>query len=298
MHINQGVPVNTGGSLTTWNYHFDTGRLASKRDHEDKGADYTYTAAGRPETRTWERGVVTTYGYDDGGRLETITYFDNSPSVTIELDALGRRKSVTNFLATSTFIYKSDTINLESETVTYNHGFTRQIIHGPLDVGGRPIGYVISTTASPPVLEKHVEHRYHETEGRLHQIESPAGTFTYGYEDDSLHLLANVAGLVHTVANTWENSRNVLETKTNAVTIGQDPEIPSSFHYTVNAIGQRTTLCSFLVPAGTLDPAPCGGQEHLSVLLPQNPLVNGFAKPKDRAGERQNPESVPRGCRA
>jgi len=46
-------------------------------------------------------------------------------------------------------------------------------------------------------------------------------------------------------------------------------------------------LCSFLVPAGTLDPAPCGGQERLSVLLPQNPLVNGFAKPKDRAGEHQ-----------
>ena len=37
-------------------------------------------------------------------------------------------------------------------------------------------------------------------------------------------------------------------------------------------------LCSLVIPAGSLDPAPCGGKEHLSVLRSQNPLGNGFAK--------------------
>jgi hypothetical protein len=37
-------------------------------------------------------------------------------------------------------------------------------------------------------------------------------------------------------------------------------------------------LCSLVVPAGTLDPAPCGGKEHLSVLRSQNPAFTGFAK--------------------
>jgi len=29
---------------------------------------YTYTSAARLKTRVWERGVTTTYGYDNAGR--------------------------------------------------------------------------------------------------------------------------------------------------------------------------------------------------------------------------------------
>ena len=36
--------------------------------------------------------------------------------------------------------------------------------------------------------------------------------------------------------------------------------------------------CSLVIPAGSLDPAPCGGKEHLSVLRSQNPVFTGFAK--------------------
>ena len=63
-------PTNAGGSLTTWNYHTQRGFLLNKRDADGKGADYTYTVAGRLLTRDWERGVTTTYGYD-AGMLET-----------------------------------------------------------------------------------------------------------------------------------------------------------------------------------------------------------------------------------
>ena len=48
-------------------------------------------------------------------------------------------------------------------------------------------------------------------------------------------------------------------------------------------------LCSLVVPAGTLDPAPCGGKEHLSVLRSQNPLGNGFAKHLHRSGGATTP---------
>ena len=37
-------------------------------------------------------------------------------------------------------------------------------------------------------------------------------------------------------------------------------------------------LCSLVIPAGSLDPAPCGGKEHLSVLRSQNQVGTGFAK--------------------
>jgi hypothetical protein len=50
-------------------------------------------------------------------------------------------------------------------------------------------------------------------------------------------------------------------------------------------------LCSLVIPAGSLDPAPCGGKEHLSVLRSQNPVCTGFAKPRQRSG---GPALIPR----
>jgi hypothetical protein len=43
-------------------------------------------------------------------------------------------------------------------------------------------------------------------------------------------------------------------------------------------------LCSLVIPAGSLDPAPCGGKEHLSVLRSQNPVFTGFAKHRQSQG--------------
>jgi len=49
-------------------------------------------------------------------------------------------------------------------------------------------------------------------------------------------------------------------------------------------------LCSLAVPAGTLDPAPCGGKEHLSVLRLQNPGVHRLCKTSaTERGSRSNP---------
>ena len=35
-------------------------------------------------------------------------------------------------------------------------------------------------------------------------------------------------------------------------------------------------LCSSVIPAGTLDPAPCGGKEQLQILRPPNPVFTGI----------------------
>ena len=54
-------------------------------------------------------------------------------------------------------------------------------------------------------------------------------------------------------------------------------------------------LCSLVVPAGSLDPAPCGGKEHLSVLRSQNPACTGFAKHRQRSeGITTNPSGAGR----
>ncbi len=51
--------------------------------------------------------------------------------------------------------------------------------------------------------------------------------------------------------------------------------------------------CSLVIPAGSLDPAPCGGKEHLSVLRSQNPVFTGFAKPRHRSGGAATIPRVP-----
>ena len=56
-------------------------------------------------------------------------------------------------------------------------------------------------------------------------------------------------------------------------------------------------LCSLVIPAGSLDPAPCGGKEHLSVLRSQNPVCTGFAKHSQQPAEQGSSTSI-LGCRA
>ena len=51
-----------GAAVTTWLYDSQTGMLTNKVYHDGKGPSYGYTPGGRLLTRTWARGIVTTYG--------------------------------------------------------------------------------------------------------------------------------------------------------------------------------------------------------------------------------------------
>lgn len=69
------------------------------------------------------------------------------------------------------------------------------------------------------------------------QPPSPTNTFTYTYIQNSA-LVYQVIGPAHTVTNTWELDRDVLDVKENKA----GSTVISRFDYTVNAIGQRTAL--------------------------------------------------------
>ena len=78
---------------------------------------------------------------------------------------------------------------------------------------------------------------------RLSSINTVAAaqTFIYGYQPDSYNLLETVTSPVHTVTNAYEPERNILDTKTNASTVGTTGTL-SAYDYTVNSIGQRTNV--------------------------------------------------------
>ena len=82
-----------------------TGLVTQKLYADGQGPCYTDIDDGNFATRTWARGVTTSYTYDAWGSITSTTYSDGTPSVTFAYDALGRRTSVTDAKGTTAFSY-------------------------------------------------------------------------------------------------------------------------------------------------------------------------------------------------
>ena len=92
----QNYSTGSGASVTTWNYDGYRGFLTNKVYADKQGPSYSYTAAGRLKTRTWARGITTSYSYGPGGNLIDINYSDATPGVTNEYNRIGELTTVIN----------------------------------------------------------------------------------------------------------------------------------------------------------------------------------------------------------
>lgn len=92
-----------GNSATTWSYDPERGWLTAKRYADNKGPDYTYTPAGRLETRVWARNITTTHTYNTFGDLETVTYSADGQNREYEYDRRGRLAAIEQGDATWTY---------------------------------------------------------------------------------------------------------------------------------------------------------------------------------------------------
>jgi RHS repeat-associated protein len=110
-----------GARVTTWKYDGYRGFLTNKvYDGSTAGPSYTYTAAGRPQTRKWARGITATYSINNAGDLATVVYSDGkTPNRTNSYDRLGRLNSVKCNGITNTLAY-----NLANELLSesYSNG--------------------------------------------------------------------------------------------------------------------------------------------------------------------------------
>jgi YD repeat-containing protein len=96
---------NTGARVTTWAYDTYRGFLTGKTYAGNAGPGYSYTAGGRLATRTWARGITTTYTPNNAGDLYTIAYSDGTPGVTTTYDRMGRVSTVVQNGITTTKSY-------------------------------------------------------------------------------------------------------------------------------------------------------------------------------------------------
>ncbi|MCH8514510.1 MAG: hypothetical protein LAT83_23045, partial [Kiritimatiellae bacterium] len=181
----QDFDGDDGKAVTTWNYN-DAGVLVSKRYDDDKGPDYEYDIRGLLAKRTWARGAITEYQYDNLGQLTQVSYPNSAlatPNSAFQYDRMGRLVEVQD--ASGTREYDYDDFQLVKETYTA----------GMLD--NWEIGRDYDALRRPDGVDlRHLTLSVHET--------------TYGY-DQHVSRLETVTGHGHTHTYAYQDNRNLIE---------------------------------------------------------------------------------------
>lgn len=184
-------------SLTRWVYDDATGNLLEKYDAKNLQADgtpvanakkvsYTYTSANQVRTRTWARGVRTTYAYETRTRrLSTIDYDNTAATVDVAYtyDRLGQVATVTDqATGTRTFRYNlAGALELQAEELgSFYSGY--RITQG-YDTSAGVVGRQnsLGVTNSAGVSEGYTVDLRYDVLGRPNGV----GAFTYSYTPDS-----------------------------------------------------------------------------------------------------------------
>ena len=126
------------GDVTTWLYDEASGVMTNKVYADGKGPKYEYDANGCLVKRTWARGIDTFYVYDSWGNLTNTTYSDDTPTVSLRYDAMGRHVEAHDAAGITTFAYDSFGANT-NETVVGVAG--TNVLERFTDAFGRDAGY-------------------------------------------------------------------------------------------------------------------------------------------------------------
>lgn len=170
--------VTNGWDRTQWVFDQSTGLLLQKKSADGKGPTYSYTPKGKLQTRTWARGIVTSYEYDFMGQLTHTSYSDDTPSVEVAYNRLGHKTQVIDASGTNAFTY-SDNLLLTNETQLGSFDLSHTY-----DELGRSTGYALADGASSP---SSVGYGYDEL-GRFSSVQSESGAVQYAYLDGSARI--------------------------------------------------------------------------------------------------------------
>jgi RHS repeat-associated protein len=165
----QNYAGSTGAAVTTWNYDASRGWLSGKMDASSKSVTYSNTPAGRLYSRKWARNITTTYGYNNLGDLQTVTYSDSTPGITYGYNRFGQQTSASQGATTVSKLF-SDTGLLLRESYS-----------------GGPLGGISVTNAFDALLRR--------TNLTINSQQSTIHSTAYSY-DDASRLKTVAAGAV------------------------------------------------------------------------------------------------------
>jgi RHS repeat-associated protein len=241
----QDLTGNSGTATTTWSYDEYRGWLNSKAHDDGKGPIYSYTDAGRLQTRTWAREVsgdplTTTYGYNTAGQLWTVEYNDGvTPSVTQAYDRRGQLRSVVRDSMTMTRSYKDASLTLSEaysggvlDGLSVTNGYDQFLRRTNFTLLNAPSS-VLATTAYG-----------YDRASRLAAVTNGSLTVAYGYLANSPlveSLTFKNADNGSTLMATTKSYDYVNRPKTVSSTDASSTVISASA-YAHNTASQRTTL--------------------------------------------------------
>ena len=188
---------------------------------------YTYTDNGNLATRTWARGVVTTYSYDGWNNLTNTAYSDGTPSITFVYDALGRQISATDAVGTTTTTY-DDFGEVASESVS---GLYSRTLSHVRDDFGRDLGYNLNNSRKN-IIE------YETDTARTKRVMFASAWYTYGYLPGTDLKSSLTVGTAGRTDWTYEPTRDLL-TQVKNTAFGS---VVSQYDYVNDAIGRRTEI--------------------------------------------------------
>ena len=204
------------GDVTTWTYDESSGLVTSKKDANDKSVTYTYSADGKLLTRTWARGITTSYSYDAAtGELLKADYSDDATQdIERTYNRMGNLVSVSDVAGIRTFNY-DENFNLTGETL-----------------GDRTLNYTYSTSG---IKGRYTgltgNHTYsYDQYGRINQI-----------NDITYTRLANSELIAQVNRPNGINSVYGYETNRD-IESGVSHGTFASYGYTNNEIGNRTSM--------------------------------------------------------
>lgn len=242
----QDFAGNSGTATTTWNYDSGRGWLANKRYNDNTGPDYTYTAGGRLQTRSWARTgtggnrILTTYSYglSSGswhGDITGIAYSyspQSTPNVTYTYDRRGRKTGISSSNAAFSYTYFDNDVE---GTLTHGSG---PLIGVVLTHGYNSAMQLTSISANTPTSVS--QSFTYDNAGRLSTATDGAYNATYSYATDSKLvsqiLYKNNSTTRLTTTKTWDYLNRLLET---TATPSGSGELPVKFNYAYNNANQR-----------------------------------------------------------
>ncbi len=234
-------PSGTVGTAdaTYWTFHARTGLLQSKTDAQNHSVNYTYTQAGQIATRTWARGVSTTYAYSGTtGELLTVDYSDSTPDLTFTYNRLGQQSTVSDVTGTRTFTYNlGGTLELQNEILPYGFWGDWRITRG-YDTASGVVGrynHLGAGSASSP-YGYDVSYGF-DSKGRLNT------TWLFGYTytaNSNLIASTSYSGWNFTDTRTYDATHDWIDSR---VITGSSPTPPkASFAYDQDAMGRITAV--------------------------------------------------------
>ncbi|HWA09836.1 MAG TPA: RHS repeat-associated core domain-containing protein [Opitutaceae bacterium] len=227
---------------TTWAYDAATGTLTSKTDAQSHAVTYTYNTRAQLSTRTWARGVTTSYAYDTAtAEQRDIVYDDSTPALHYYYNRLGQVSQVDDLTGTR-LLEHCICGKLVGETLDSTFFEGRKIVHQTDSTTTGALGRTTGFTLSGPSnsgTEYAVTYGYESTYARLNGVALSSGpSFSYTFTSNS-GLIAGISesGSTWTQTRTWVSNRDLLA----SVDTSFASASKGTFAYAYDALGRRSS---------------------------------------------------------